>query len=315
VSGFKIYIDGVSNTVSTVENGLGTGDTPVIAYVPRIGTRANGSYPFAGVIDEVGIWDRVLTASEVTELYNAGAGKQYVAPAPVIPVNTSGLVMYIDASMPSSYAGTGTSITDISQSAQVGTLTNGAGYSSVNGGVFTLDGVNDYINMGNSELLQPYSSRTVQIWAKISPSSVGYLYLTGNSSTGQNQVSMVYQDSGLIGYVCNNAGQYAGSTIANQGHIGTGGVGGFGSNANIWVLYTYSYSSSSQKAYVNGTLTYTRSNPYSPSAITGNTLIGAGTSVAIPMKGSIGSVSIYNRQLSNAEVLQNFNATKSRFGL
>lgn len=234
---------------------------------------------------------------------------------PVIPVNTSGLVMYIDASISSSYKGTGTSITDISQSAQVGTLTNGAGYSSANGGIFTLDGVNDYINMGNSELLQPYSSRTVQIWAKISPSSVGYLFCQGNSNTGSNQFTINYQDSGLIGYVCNNAGQYAGTTIANAGQIGTVGSGGFGSNANIWVLYTYSYSSSSQNGYVNGTLTATRSNPYSPSAITGNTLIGAGTSVSIPMKGSIGSVSIYNRQLSNAEVLQNFNVTKTRFGL
>jgi hypothetical protein len=35
---------------------------------------------FSGNIDELGIWGRALTTTEVTELYNAGAGKQYVAP-------------------------------------------------------------------------------------------------------------------------------------------------------------------------------------------------------------------------------------------
>ena len=47
----------------------------------RIGDRnyINGgeTQHFNGSIDEVGIWDRDLTASEITELYNAGAGKTY----------------------------------------------------------------------------------------------------------------------------------------------------------------------------------------------------------------------------------------------
>jgi trimeric autotransporter adhesin len=36
-----------------------------------------GSQFFNGVLDEVGIWNRVLTSTEVTELYNSGVGKQY----------------------------------------------------------------------------------------------------------------------------------------------------------------------------------------------------------------------------------------------
>ena len=32
---------------------------------------------FEGVLDEIGIWDRALTADEITELYNSGAGKTY----------------------------------------------------------------------------------------------------------------------------------------------------------------------------------------------------------------------------------------------
>ena len=77
VSGFSIYINGASDTVVNVTNIL-TSDTPLTAIIPSIGRRPGGNaYYFNGIIDEVGIWNRVLTSSEVTELYNSGAGKQY----------------------------------------------------------------------------------------------------------------------------------------------------------------------------------------------------------------------------------------------
>ena len=37
----------------------------------------NNAAPFDGVIDEVGIWSRVLTGAEITSLYNSGAGLAY----------------------------------------------------------------------------------------------------------------------------------------------------------------------------------------------------------------------------------------------
>ena len=42
-----------------------------------IGNFSTVNYSFDGIIDEGGIWNRVLSASEVTELYNSGAAKQY----------------------------------------------------------------------------------------------------------------------------------------------------------------------------------------------------------------------------------------------
>jgi len=44
---------------------------------------------FNGNIDELGIWGRELTTAEVTELYNAGAGKQYVSPTPTYTTRTA----------------------------------------------------------------------------------------------------------------------------------------------------------------------------------------------------------------------------------
>lgn len=52
----------------------------------RIGAREYPAFEgyFFGRIDEVGIWHRVLTEDEITELYNGGAGLNYpfTAPAP-----------------------------------------------------------------------------------------------------------------------------------------------------------------------------------------------------------------------------------------
>jgi hypothetical protein len=72
-NGVKIYLDGVSDTLVTRNNTL----TDTISNSGNLWLGNYYNSPFNGLLDEVGIWDRVLTPSEVTELYNSGAGKQY----------------------------------------------------------------------------------------------------------------------------------------------------------------------------------------------------------------------------------------------
>jgi hypothetical protein len=77
-SGFKYYYNGILNTTVGVNNTLGTNDTPnPSAYNLNIGRRPLGQYYYSGILDELAIFDRVITATEVTELYNSGSGKQY----------------------------------------------------------------------------------------------------------------------------------------------------------------------------------------------------------------------------------------------
>ena len=73
-SGIKIYIDGVNQTLTVESSGV-TGSTSV-ATTAKIGSRASDFY-FNGLIDEGAIFSRELTASDVTDLYNLGAGRQY----------------------------------------------------------------------------------------------------------------------------------------------------------------------------------------------------------------------------------------------
>jgi hypothetical protein len=89
----KIYLNGILQDVSILQGQWSAGTNNLISYSSinydnsfpfRIGSYNDSGQVqnlFSGLLDEFGIWDRALTAADVAELYNAGAGKQYVAPA------------------------------------------------------------------------------------------------------------------------------------------------------------------------------------------------------------------------------------------
>ena len=69
---YNLYIDGGATAVSTLTTASGS-----FGIFSFIGSRHTGVEGFEGKIDETGMWNRVLTAIEMTELYNAGVGKTY----------------------------------------------------------------------------------------------------------------------------------------------------------------------------------------------------------------------------------------------
>jgi hypothetical protein len=69
----NIYFNGVLNGKSTISVSALSSTNPL-----SIGAKANGGGDFfPGAINDVGVWNRILTASEVTQLYNDGAGLTY----------------------------------------------------------------------------------------------------------------------------------------------------------------------------------------------------------------------------------------------
>ena len=73
-SGMKLYVNGILNNIIFTDNFTGSSSNTNSA---NIGARFGSDFFMNGLVDEVGVWDRELSASEVTELYNSGAGKQY----------------------------------------------------------------------------------------------------------------------------------------------------------------------------------------------------------------------------------------------
>lgn len=74
-SGIKIYQNANDQLLNTIRNTL-TGSTSTTA-VFNLGKQQSAVGWYNGVLDEIGCWGKVLTPTEVTELYNSGAGKQY----------------------------------------------------------------------------------------------------------------------------------------------------------------------------------------------------------------------------------------------
>ena len=227
---------------------------------------------------------------------------------------TNGLILNLDASNASSYPGTGTQWTDLSGQNNNGTLVNGVGYSSSNGGVMTFDGVNDYVNCGNSSTFNQTNALTLSTWVKINSLS-SQNTIIGKQWCNLNQYSYVlYTDAqGKLILDTANSGACNGyfSIYTSTNSLST----------NIWYNVAMSFTNTSIKLYLNGQLISGSLNGVNTSLFVSNSpvLLGAYRSLsgnyAATLNGSMGSTLIYNTSLSASEVLQNFNATKTRFGL
>jgi len=73
VNGMKIYVNGSLGAEGTFSGTQETSTNP--SYFGKNNSTGNGG--FAGRLDETGIWNKVLTQTEITELYNSGAGFPY----------------------------------------------------------------------------------------------------------------------------------------------------------------------------------------------------------------------------------------------
>ena len=221
---------------------------------------------------------------------------------PLPPVVLSGLVLYLDAGNVLSYPGTGTIWTDLSLNSNNGTLQNGTTYSSANGGTLVFDGINDYVNTPLNLFPSGTQDRTTQIWFK-------------KTNTGTTDV--------IFGYGGSVNGTTFGSFIVGTNEIFFWGQNldtniGYTITTNVWYNLAFTLTSGVLIAYINGIQVFT----FTPSIST-TTGFGSQSGIGANINflgganfwhGNISIYMIYNRALTSSEVLQNFNANKSRYG-
>ena len=212
-------------------------------------------------------------------------------------VVTDGLVFYVDAANTRSYAGSGNTIYSLSGASNPGALTNGPAYSSSNNGIITFDGTNDYIVVNNS----------ADILSKTAYTKTAYVYFT-SFSTSNNMISG--------GNSSQHAFWLSGSNRLYAGHNGawTTVTGGSTLSLNTWYFAAVTYDNSSGwKLYLNGVQDGTNANT---TTFTGSQFINiASYDAGNYLTGRMGVIQVYNRVLTAQEILQNYNATKTRYGL
>jgi len=214
---------------------------------------------------------------------------------------TDGLVLALDAANQKSYPGSGTVWTDLSGNGNNGTLLNGVGYSGDNLGALTFDGVNDYVNFS---FVNPFAE-TVIVWAK-SATSTWNQYGWISSSRRQNG-HIIHPNPGN-----KSVNMYFYNSSASYTSIGSV------TPDNITIPHMYCITtngSNSHKIYFDGEFIRESTTFISRTASPTNQVwyLGRDDAAVRYGSGNIYSSLRYNRALSSQEILQNYNATKTRF--
>ena len=205
---------------------------------------------------------------------------------------------------------TGTNFIDLSGNNNNGTI-NGAIFNSANGGSIVFDGLDDYISITNNSTLRPTSELTIEYIIKgTTPSGwcpiIGY----GNGDYTNGNYLCWVETGGALQSLCR---------INNGGVIEYRQYSGIGISTTTLKYMSFTMRiGDSIKSYYNGVNTNTPTNlPAGGSFYYGGTsspyqIVGLGGAW---LNGSILFFRLYNRALTAAEVSQNYEATKTRFGL
>lgn len=231
---------------------------------------------------------------------------------------TSGLIINYDA-FPNvnSYPGFGTTVTNVGDNFPFnnGTLINGTGWIPSDGGIWVLDGQDDYI--GSSSGPNPLTEITCEIWIRAQGSwSIG-------SGAGQATFNVDdFPTSNMWGIFPNGTvPSVSWGFFANANPPGSFNIMSVNTSISLtagdWWQVVGTYSSTATKIYVNGALSGTAAGGAGIISNPSNTLVLGGD----PrydfrrLTGNIAAFHMYNRELNSSEVLQNFNAIRGRFGI
>ena len=209
------------------------------------------------------------------------------------PIVTTGLTVSLDAGDPASYPGSGATWTNLVDSTNY-TIINGS-YNSGSGGSIVFNGSSTYVSLGT--ILGSGSNFTKEAWVFADVLTSGR-----NILSSQDNVFFT-NNTTLHGGV---GGQYL---LVASPSFPTG----------VWrhVALTFNDAANTLTLYINGTQV-AQNTTVAQSYTGGIERIGAHYSGGSPVSfwdGNIAIVRVYNTALSGTDILQNYNAQKSRFGL
>jgi hypothetical protein len=230
---------------------------------------------------------------------------------------TSGLTLNLDAGFSPSFAtipsnansSTVTPWYDLSLSGNNGTLTNGPTYNSDNGGSILFDGTNDYIINSNFNPSPINNELCISLWYKTlnNGSEDMLIDLCGITNTTANRdffsIRQNWNSNGKISCYFNSTNGFQFVAFPNQ------------VTTNTWNNIVYSKVGNTLYAYLNGVNVASQNVSGNIQTIQRYIIANDNLFQGNIFYGNMATILIYNRGLLANEVLQNYNATKGRFGL
>lgn len=238
-------------------------------------------------------------------------------PAPTPELVTTNLTMHLDAGDSNSYPGSGTTWTDLTSNNYTGTLLNGVSYTSSDGGALLFDGNDDNVDF-NDILDMRQNSMTTITWIKVNAVPSGNRYFVSKAAAtfadSRYAVGIADSSTSIRPFFCADAGNDIIGNTTEQLTLGQ------------WQMVTAVFDRTGEiSVYINDTLASFSSPPdisgwqswdmnssfdYRIASYSNS----SGTSEISPVDCDIAIHLHYDRALTQSEVQQNFNATKSRFG-
>jgi hypothetical protein len=243
------------------------------------------------VSEEYGTPQTFSSATEASIwLTNNGYWNSYTAP-----------VLYLDASNPASYPGTGTTWYDISGNGNDVTMVNSNSITWNNSlPVYFSTGVNGWFNNpSGSNLPTGNSNYTFIIWVQLGSTwnGNGLMSIGSFGTSNQSNAFRAASTNVLLNY------WWANDLVVSTSVSPTNG----------WFNAVATYDGTTRSIWVNGTLVGSNT-PVGHNVIT-STLQIAKTADVEFLNGNVGEVFVYDRGLTSEEILSIWNATKSRYGL
>ena len=237
-----------------------------------------------------------------------------------IKVINDGLVVCLDAANPKSYISGSSTWSDLSDNNNTGTLTNGPTYTSSFGGSIVFDGTNDKITTSANFTFGSTTQKSYTIWFKTASLTQQTLIFLGANSNDYKWQYIVIDSVGTLSVMFGDNSFY---------NIRKNSISGFNLITGDWVHLGVTVNTGNSEGnrvniYVNG-IRYPISsfdndsgNPFYDGAMylqLGASNLGQGSDFYAPLTGQISNVALYEIELTNQQILQNYNSTKSRFSL
>jgi hypothetical protein len=219
------------------------------------------------------------------------------------PIVTNGLVLALDAGNTKSYVSGSTVWRDLSGNNNSGSLTNGPTYSSANGGAIVFDGVNDYVNLGLTNISPTLSNLTISFFVKINKINTKQSFISSYTASPQGGWGVEFLTTNKINF-------FGFTNTTTFTDVQTNQTLSLNQIINITCVFV----NSTFSIYINGLFDNSKSG-VSTVYKTSNIFIGNDLTLVTPFNGTLSNMLIYNRALTVQEITQNYNATKGRFGL
>jgi hypothetical protein len=227
-------------------------------------------------------------------------------------INESGLVLALDAADKNSYPGTGTTWTDLTGNGYNGTLTNSPTFSGTNGGNIVFNGTNQYVGINYNVNLNPATNVSVSVWARLTVNDAN-IRNPIELSASADELYFIFLRADLSPKRWGWGVRQSNDTYAETTSTATNPA------INTWYNLTLVANSSTGlvSLYINGILDGSIAYNGTLKQNAAATLsVGSDPGAARRYwQGNIANAQIYNRALSATEVLQNYNVTKTRFGI